>query len=149
MLLPREDTPDGMSERDLLYRVLFDMKKDIAELRAQVNNISSGRPIEQNYVQANPVTQIGDTVVTRINPSEPETVEQEFAEFVPAEETYGGASTGSTSHTTETLSLEHHEKEMIIKALETHRGKRKDAAKALGISERTLYRKINEYGIDL
>ena len=38
---------------------------------------------------------------------------------------------------------------MIIKALETHRGKRKDAAKALGISERTLYRKINEYGIDL
>jgi transcriptional regulator with PAS, ATPase and Fis domain len=149
MLLPREDTPDGMSERDLLYRVLFDMKKDIAELRAQVNNISSGRPIEQNYVQANPVTQIGDTVVTRINPSEPETVEQEFAEFVPAEETYGGASTGSTSHTNETLSLEHHEKEMIIKALETHRGKRKDAAKALGISERTLYRKINEYGIDL
>ena len=149
MLLPREDTPDGMSERDLLYRVLFDMKKDIAELRAQVNNISSGRPMEQSYVQANPVTQIGDTVVTRINPSEPETVEQEFAEFVPAEETYGGALTGSASHTTETLSLEHHEKEMIIKALEAHRGKRKDAAKALGISERTLYRKINEYGIDL
>ena len=49
----------------------------------------------------------------------------------------------------ETLSLEHHEKEMIIKALEAHRGKRKDAAKALGISERTLYRKINEYGINL
>ena len=91
MLLPREDMPDGMSERDLLYRVLFDMKKDIAELRAQVNNISSGRPMEQNYVQANPVTQIGDTVVTRINPGEPETVEQEFAEFVPAEEAYGGA----------------------------------------------------------
>ena len=146
MLLPREDTPDGMSERDLLYRVLFDMKKDIAELRAQVNNMSSGRPMEPNYVQASPVTQIGDTVVTRVSQSEPKEVEQEFAEFVPAEETHYGASTGST---TESLSLEHHEKEMIIKALETHRGKRKDAAKALGISERTLYRKINEYGIDL
>ena len=147
ILLPREDTPEGMSERDLLYRVLFDMKKDIAELRAQVNNISSGHPMETNYVQAAPVTQIGDTVVTRVSQSEPEEVEQEFAEFVPAEEThYGVVSTGST---TETLSLEHHEKEMIIKALETHRGKRKDAAKALGISERTLYRKINEYGIDL
>jgi len=144
VLLPREDMPDGMSERDLLYRVLFDMKKDIAELRAQVNNMSAGRPVEQNYVQANPVTQIGDTVVTRVNQSEPEVAEPEFTEFVPAEETHY-----TTASTPETLSLEHHEKEMIIKALEAHRGKRKDAAKALGISERTLYRKINEYGIDL
>ena len=146
MLLPREDTPDGMSERDLLYRVLFDMKKDIAELRAQVNNMSGNRPMEQGYVQASPVTQIGNTVVTRVSQSEPEEAEQEFAEFVPAEETHYGASTGTAL---ESLSLEHHEKEMIIKALEAHRGKRKDAAKALGISERTLYRKINEYGIDL
>lgn len=149
VLLPREDTPEGMSERDLLYRVLFDMKKDIAELRAQVNNMSSGRPVEKNYVQSNPVTQIGDTVVTRVNQSEPKVAEPEFTEFIPAEETYGGLSTSSTTHPSETLSLEHHEKEMIIKALEAHRGKRKDAAKALGISERTLYRKINEYGIDL
>ena len=149
ILLPREDTPEGMSERDLLYRVLFDIKKDIAELRAQVNNMNNGRPAETNYVQATPVTQIGDTVVTRVSQNEPEVNEQEFAEFVPAEETYGGISTGSSTHTTETLSLEHHEKEMIIKALEAHRGKRKDAAKALGISERTLYRKINEYGINL
>jgi DNA-binding NtrC family response regulator len=101
-------------------------------------------------VQTNPVTQIGDTVVTRVNQSEPEVAEPEFTEFIPAEEThYGAVSTGSTTSIPETLSLEHHEKEMIIKALEAHRGKRKDAAKALGISERTLYRKINEYGIDL
>ena len=144
MLLPREDTPDGMTERDLLYRVLFDMKKDIAELRAQVNNMSSGHPMETNYVQATPVTQIGDTVVTRVSQAEPEETE-EFAEFVPAEETGHYKS----SVMPETLSLEHHEKEMIIKALEAHKGKRKDAAKALGISERTLYRKINEYGINL
>jgi len=146
MLLPREDTPDGMSERDLLYRVLFDMKKDIAELRAQVNHMTAAHPMEQTYVQSSPVTQIGDTVVTRVSQNEPETVEQEFAEFVPAEEAHD---TSTSSSTTETLSLEHHEREMIIKALEAHRGKRKDAAKALGISERTLYRKINEYGIDL
>ncbi len=150
MLLPHDDSMDSVSERDLLYRVLFDMKKDIAELRAQVNNISNGHPVETNYVQATPVTQIGDTVVTRVSQTEPEDNEQEFAEFVPAEEAhYGVVSTGSTNGMPETLSLEHHEKEMIIKALEAHRGKRKDAAKALGISERTLYRKINEYGIDL
>ena len=147
VLLPREDTPDGMSDRELLYRVLFDMKKDIAELRAQVNNMTGGQPVEQTYVSPTPVTQIGDTVVTRVSQNEPDVNEQEFTEFVPAEDAhYGIVSTGST---TETLSLEHHEKEMIIKALEAHRGKRKDAAKALGISERTLYRKINEYGINL
>ena len=148
MLLPHDDSMDSVNERDLLYRVLFDMKKDIAELRAQVNNMNAGRPVEQNFVQSNPVTQIGDTVVTRVSQSEPEAAEPEFTEFIPAEETthYGVVSTGSTA---ETLSLEHHEKEMIIKALEAHKGKRKDAAKALGISERTLYRKINEYGIDL
>ena len=153
VLLPREDTPEGMSERDLLYRVLFDMKKDIAELRAQVNNMSGSRQMEPTYVQPNSVTQIGDTVVTRVSHDEPEVSEQEYAEFIPAEETshHGVISTSSmtNSSTPETLSLEHHEKEMIIKALEAHRGKRKDAAKALGISERTLYRKINEYGIDL
>ena len=147
VLLPREDTPEGMSERDLLYRVLFDMKKDIAELRAQVNNITGSQPLKPTYVSPSPVTQIGDTVVTRVSQNEPDTTEQEFAEFVPAEEThYGVVSKGST---TDNLSLEHHEKEMIIKALEAHRGKRKDAAKSLGISERTLYRKIKEYGIDL
>ena len=147
VLLPREDTPEGMSERDLLYRVLFDMNNDIAELRAQVNNMSGSRPMESTYVQPNSVTQIGETVVTRVNPDEKEVHEQEYTEFVPAEEThYGVISAGAM---TNNLSLEHHEKEMIIRALETHRGKRKDAAKALGISERTLYRKINEYGINL
>ena len=88
--------------------------------------------------------------MTRVSQNKPEEAEQEFVEFVPAEEAhYGVVSTGSTNSMPETLSLEHHEKEMIIKALEAHRGKRKDAAKALGISERTLYRKINEYGINL
>jgi len=149
ILLPREDTPEGMTERDLLYRVLFDMKKDIAELRAQVNNMSSSHPVEQTFMQPNHVTQIGETVVSRVSHNEPEVTEQEFTEILPVDEANRGVSSGSTAHTSDNLSLEQHEKEMIIRALETHRGKRKDAAKALGISERTLYRKINEYGIDL
>ncbi|MFT6747411.1 MAG: DNA-binding NtrC family response regulator, partial [Glaciecola sp.] len=49
----------------------------------------------------------------------------------------------------ENYSLADKEKEFIIKALEKYKGKRKSAAKELGISERTLYRKINEYDIDL
>ena len=73
MLLPREDMSDGISDRELIYRFLIDMKKDIAELRAQVNSMSGGHPTEPSYVQPSPVTQIGDTVVTRVNQSEPET----------------------------------------------------------------------------
>ena len=144
VLMPHGDSAEGISERDLLYRVLFDMKKDIAELRATVNSLTNGRPMEQPYEQAAPVTQIGDTVVTRVghdshNVQEDE-VEQEFMEVLSNDD--------SRDHN-EIMSLDVIEKEMIIKALEKHKGKRKEAAKNLGISERTLYRKINEYGLDL
>ena len=144
VLMPHGDSAEGISERDLLYRVLFDMKKDIAELRATVNSLTNGRPMEQPYEQAAPVTQIGDTVVTRVghdshNVQEDE-VEQEFMEVLSNDD--------SREHN-EIMSLDVIEKEMIIKALEKHKGKRKEAAKNLGISERTLYRKINEYGLDL
>lgn len=143
ILMPHDDSSEGVSERDLLYRVLFDMKKDIAELRAVVNKLTNGQPIEQPYVQPAPVTQIGDTVVTRVNhdslDEQEDEEEQEFMEVVSNEE-------GHEHH--ETLLLEVIEKEVIIKALERHQGKRKEAARELGISERTLYRKINEYGLE-
>ena len=141
VLLPHDDSAEGVNERDLLYRVLFDMKKDIAELRATVNSLTNGQPIEQPYVQPAPVTQIGDTVVTRVSHDHHDATdeEQDFTEVLTNEE----------NQRTETLSLEIQEKETIIRALEKHRGRRKDAAKELGISERTLYRKINEYNIDL
>ena len=125
VLFQRDDNADGVSERDLLYKVLFEMKHDINELRNQVNELTS-RPntINTNYIKTEPVT-----------------IEPDFMEIVPNEEIH------ETHHLPENLSLEQHEIEMIKRALEKHNNKRKDAAKELGISERTLYRKIHEFGI--
>lgn len=135
------ESSESVSERDILYRVLFDMKKDLAELRAVVNNITNGTPIEPAYTAPAPVTQIGDAVLTRIDPERPQEdeIEQEFMEILNEESAHDKA---------DILSLERQEKEMIRRALEKHNGKRKDAAKELGISERTLYRKIKGYEIE-
>ena len=140
VLFQREDGSEGVSERDLLYKVLFEMKHDIAELRNTVNELTSrSGGLKTNYIEPSPITHIGETVVSRV-PNEPETIEPDYMEIVPTAEVVH-------EHVQESLSLEQNEIEMIKRALEKYNGKRKDAAKELGISERTLYRKINEFGI--
>ncbi len=140
VLFQREDSSEGVSERDLLYKVLFEMKHDIAELRNTVNELTSrSGGLKTNYIEPSPITHIGETVVSRV-PNEPETIEPDYMEIVPTAEVVH-------EHVQESLSLEQNEIEMIKRALEKYNGKRKDAAKELGISERTLYRKINEFGI--
>ncbi len=132
---------ETISERDLLYKVLFDMKNDIIELRKTVKELSEQRnngAIQHLPEPAN-ITPINATV---ISPMEEE--EDAFVYVQDNEE-----EEKSIARESETLSLVQTEKELICKALERHKGKRKDAAKELGISERTLYRKINEYQINL
>lgn len=117
------------SEREILYQVLFDMKKDVNELKKLVHDIMGG--------QLQPMTVPDETPYSHpIHPSHPVHPVQAFqdAEAVEEEE--------------ETLSLEDVEKEMIRKALERHNGRRKNAAADLKISERTLYRKIKEYNLE-
>ncbi len=122
------------SEREILYKLLFDMRNDINELKKAVAYLMSkdrGETPEPFEVGFN------DTVITHIKktqPSETPAINDKTVE--PAE-------------IEENLSLADHEKELIIKALEKYGGKRKPAAKELGISERTLYRKIKEYNINL
>jgi len=113
------------SEREILYQVLFDMKKDVNELKKLVHDIMGGKmPIE---VPEEPATYPHPIHTVHPVPSiqEAEAVEEE-----------------------ESLSLEEVEKEMIRKALEKHNGRRKNAAADLKISERTLYRKIKEYNLE-
>ncbi|MDR1602597.1 MAG: sigma-54 dependent transcriptional regulator [Tannerella sp.] len=108
------------NEREILYQVLFDMKKDVAELKKLVHDIMSGnisRPV--SVEDKEPYASIHDMSPIQ----EVETVE-------------------------ESLSLEDVEKEMIRKALERHSGRRRNAAVDLKISERTLYRKIKEYNME-
>lgn len=141
VLFQKEDMADGMSERDLLYKVLFEMKHDIAELRNTVNELTSRQGIiNTNYIESTPVTHLTEPVVSRVRHEDPVAIEPDYTEIVSNEEEH-------TERTPESLSLEQNEIEMIRKALEKYNGKRKDAAKELGISERTLYRKINTFGI--
>lgn len=141
VLFQKEDMADGMSERDLLYKVLFEMKHDIAELRNTVNELTSRQGIiNTNYIESTPVTHLTEPVVSRVRHEDPVAIEPDYTEIVSNEEEH-------TERTPKSLSLEQNEIEMIRKALEKYNGKRKDAAKELGISERTLYRKINTFGI--
>lgn len=131
VLFQKEDNAEGVSERDLLYKVLFEMKHDIAELRNTVNELTN-RPNNNN---------IGTSYIG------PVAIEPDYAEIMPNEEVIHEAHEIKEDRQPASLSLEQNEIEMIRRALEKYNGKRKDAAKELGISERTLYRKINEFGI--
>ena len=139
------------SEREILYQVLFDMRRDVTELKKLVHDIMAERggtsvvashePV--HYIQEAPVKLVHDAPVVMasvpsVTPlSEPVVKPAEAQEVQDTEE-----------YVEENLSLDDVEKEMIRKALERHHGRRKNAANDLKISERTLYRKIKEYGLD-
>jgi len=129
------------SEREILYKVLFDMKKDMTDLKKLVFDLMQKEDTnlindEEKSVIINKLYEEKDinilqdeTESTTIS-RHAESVIQDTEEFIE-----------------ESLSIEEKEKELIVKALEKHNGKRKHAATELGISERTLYRKIKEYNI--
>ena len=142
VLFQHEAAKENLSERDLLYKVLFDMRNDIAELRQTVNDLTSHQNvINAEYIEPAPIHHI-EPMVNHVEHDDPITIEPDYTEIIPSEEIFH-----EHEHQPESLSLEQNKIEMIKRALEKHNGKRKDAAKELGISERTLYRKINELGI--
>lgn len=127
---------ENLSERELLYKVLFDMKRDLNHLKGLVGELMKTGVVDKDLAKKaydaellmpTPSAPVG-TVSIRI-PEEQKTVEQEHTEIE------------------ENLSLEEKEKELIRKALQKHHNRRKNAAQELGISERTLYRKIKEYDL--
>ena len=133
------------SEREILYQVLFDMRQDVTELKKLVHEIMTeraavGSPAVTPAAYYTPapavVASVPAAVPTRIHPS----VKPAPAMDDDIQDT--------EEYVEESLSLDEVAKEMIRKALERHHGKRKSAAKDLNISERTLYRKIKEYGLD-
>ncbi len=147
-ILGSENSADNYSERELMYKFLFDMKKDLTELKKLVVEIvKQGSNIsldaDQSAVMSRLYQEVGPEITSsRILPpvsnegpsiNYPEETEDHFYE--------------SHEEVEESLSLEDREKELIKKALEKHKGKRKYAAAELGISERTLYRKIKEYNL--
>lgn len=138
---------DSFSERELMYKFLFDMKKDLTELKKLVLDViaqggNSPLSTEQNTVINRLYQEVNETIdsPSRLLP---------VAKDKDAEFAYDKSTDSYEQHeeVEESLSLEDREKELIQKALEKHRGKRKYAAGELGISERTLYRKIKEYNL--
>ncbi len=122
------------NEREILYKVLFDMRRDITDLKAQVNSMSQNQqPVQQPVSIFTP-----DEGTTTVNvPAGTRKSAQEDDDIQDTE-----------VYVEETLSLDEVEKDMIKRALAKHGGKRRGAAADLNISERTLYRKIKEYNLE-
>ncbi|MGZ4000034.1 MAG: AAA-type ATPase lid domain-containing protein, partial [Mucilaginibacter sp.] len=130
---------EDFSERDILYKVLFDMKRDMVELKKLVADIIEHGGVSANYAN-NPQTLnqlYRDIELPGNNPDGQFTIQQPVISNnnVPFHD---------VEEVEESLSLVEKESDLIRKALKKHKGKRKLAANELGISERTLYRKIKE-----
>jgi len=131
------------SEREILYKVLFDMRNDVNDLKKLVLDLMRNNPdnIEFKNENANLINNLyhgSDSMIT------PVSVQVDSKSYVQNQ-----ANIQDTEEIVEeSLSLEDKEIEFIRKALDKHKGKRKMAANELGISERTLYRKIKEHNIE-
>ncbi len=152
----RSESSD-LSERDLLYKVLFDMKKDVNDLKKLVLESYQSGGINQSIIQKH--KGLFEDMDSSFNPKEAAETSPNYQ--VPMvldsqksnkmnEEDYEEDAIEDIVHEEDdnSLSLEKKERELILKALRKHNNKRKYAASDLGISERTLYRKIKEYEID-
>jgi transcriptional regulator with PAS, ATPase and Fis domain len=139
---------ENLSERDILYKVLFDMKKDVIDLKKIVLDLLNGQDDRSKMAKENaglfedihrePGSQHNDNFVLNL-PTPPSGTNGEEVEDIR-----------DIAHETEddSLSIEKKEKELIIRALRKNNNKRKYAARDLGISERTLYRKIKQYELE-
>lgn len=146
------------SERDLLYKVLFDMKKDMNELKKLVLESYQNGGLNQSIIQKH--SGLFEDMDSNFTPSEtqesspnysvPLVLESQKSSSPIDEHDYEDEAIEDIIHEEDdnSLSLEKKEKEMILRALRKHNNKRKYAASDLGISERTLYRKIKQYEID-
>ncbi len=131
------------SEREILYKILFDMKADMNDLKQLVHGM-----LEHRETGGDAFHKENAHIIRKLYDNDTEEYEESIPEESYAKSRVENIHIQDTEEIVEeSLSLNEKEKEMIIKALEKHNNKRKYAAQDLGISERTLYRKIKEYDI--
>ena len=123
---------ENYNERDILYKILFDLKNDVTEMKKIIDNILNSNEEVQIDTKKSELLE-DNNILIRDKEVQSDNTFQEVTEL---------------EIDTESLSIEKKEKELIIKALKKNRNKRKYAAKDLGISERTLYRKIKNYKLE-
>jgi len=132
------------NEREILYKLFFDMKKDVNELKKMFVEILQNPALASQHAaymnefkEIKPQDMIAANVsASTINAQQPVLLQHQHHDDIHQHE-----------EVEESLNIMDKEKELIIKALKKHKGKRKDASSDLGISERTLYRKLKEYDI--
>ncbi|MAR65095.1 MAG: sigma-54-dependent Fis family transcriptional regulator [Flammeovirgaceae bacterium] len=130
--LNSEANDENYNERDILYKILFDLKNDVTEMKKIIDNILNSNEKVQIDTKKSELLE-DNNILIRDKEVQSDNTFQEVTEL---------------EIDTESLSIEKKEKELIIKALKKNRNKRKYAAKDLGISERTLYRKIKHYKLE-
>ena len=136
----QNENGDFNSEREILYKILFDMKKDLNELKKITKYLKTDEKTPEEMTDFSDLfTREEQVYNSNENNFERKTIQNNNDKYSYAEEIVEE----------ETLSIQHNEIELIMKALEKSKGKRKIAAKELGISERTLYRKIKQYDIEM
>ncbi|MDG1681970.1 MAG: sigma 54-interacting transcriptional regulator [Flavobacteriaceae bacterium] len=138
-----QDSSDFSNEREILYKVLFDMKSDLNDLKKLTmelmknDNMSEFQKNNENLIQKiyDQDEEVKNYPIIDVNDNQPKEIKDNNYQYVQELDSQ------------ETLSLHDKELELIKKSLERHEGKRKLAAKELGISERTLYRKIKQFDL--
>jgi transcriptional regulator with PAS, ATPase and Fis domain len=147
----KKSDSDFSTERDILYKVLFDMKSDLNDLKKLTlelmkNGTSKAQDINPNLIQKIYGNQSLDSEISFEESPRTEVIAKSNtpAHFDDTEDNYLLA---ETIEEEEVLKLEQKEIELIKKSLEKNKGKRKAAADELGISERTLYRKIKQFDL--
>ena len=141
----KNNNKEDFSERDILYKVLFDMKKDMVELKKLVAEIIQNGGNTAHIIADNPqyINQLYQDIDLPIHNNEPTLTIKHPTQNQPNDYNYAH----DAEEVEESLSLIDKESDLIKKALKKHKGKRKFAAQELGISERTLYRKIKELSL--
>lgn len=140
-----KDSKNFESEREILYSVLFDMRQEVSELKKMVHNLMAEKGNVPLVTPVSPVSSMAPvSSVSSVSSVSVPTIIHPVKASGPVDDDIQD----TEEYVEESLSLDEVKKEMIRKALEKHHGNRKNAAQDLNISERTLYRKIKEYGLD-
>jgi transcriptional regulator with PAS, ATPase and Fis domain len=141
MVINKDQPGSDFNEREILYKVLFDMRNDITDLKKLVlgmiqegGNLQASKE-EMALIKKLYQTEDGWQPISAAKPNNDDTEENDYRNYEEPIEIE------------ESLSIEETEKDLIRRALKKHHNKRKHAAQELGISERTLYRKIKEYSM--
>lgn len=130
------------NEREILYKLFFDMKKDVTELKKMFVEILQNPGMAQNQAILNELKNNKEIMAPSIMPAQPAMNASQ-----PVMLHHDDNTIHHHEEVEDSLNIMDMEKDLIMKALKKHKGKRKDAATDLGISERTLYRKLKEYDI--